>query len=256
VRHATPETSGWLDARGFPEYGVLNSSSIGHALHYVARRASASDGLLDSLDPENFAAAERFFEVRSEAAALAIAERLRARYVITMFFPGKQPHAVATRLHRHDGVGPGRRLRRFRLVTEGPTGGRPLGDLFGFPRPADVVPYKLFEIVPGALLEVQGRPGTPVLASLEIGTPSGRRFAYTAQASVAADGLARLRVPYATARTTPAHALGLWRVEVGGEVRRVDVSEADVLEGRRVSVPAHGPRLPAGTSSGSGRPRA
>jgi len=256
VRRATPETSGWLDARGFPEYGVLNSSSIGHALHYVARRASASDGLLDSLDPENFAAAERFFEVRSEAAALAIAERLRARYVITMFFPGKQPHAVATRLHRHDGVGPGRRLRRFRLVTEGPTGGRPLGDLFDFPRPADVVPYKLFEIVPGALLEVRGAPGAPVLAAVEVRTPTGRRFEYEAQASVADDGVARLRVPYATAPSTPARALGPWRVRVDGAEHAVDVSEADVLEGRTVPVPAHGPRPPAGTSSGPGRPRA
>jgi dolichyl-diphosphooligosaccharide--protein glycosyltransferase len=256
VRRATPETSGWLDAKGFPEYGVLNSPSIGHALHYVARRASASDGLLQSVDPENFAAAERFFEVRSEATSLAIAKRLRARYVITMFYPGKQPHAVASRLHRGDGAGEGRRLRHFRLVTEGPVGGRPLGDLFGFSRPADVVPYKLFEIVPGALLEVRGAPGSTVEAAVEVRTPGGRRFEYAARASVADDGVARLRVPYATAPSTPVRVLGPWRVRVDGAELAVDVSEADVLEGRSVPVPARGPRTPAATSSAGEPPRA
>jgi asparagine N-glycosylation enzyme membrane subunit Stt3 len=256
VRRATPETSGWLDEVGLPEYGVLNAPSLGHALHYVARRASAANGFLHTLDAENFAAAERFFEVRSEAKALAIAGRLRARYVITMFFPGAQPRSVTTRLERHDGVGPSRRLRHFRLVTEGPAGGRPLGDLFGFERPAAAVPYKLFEIVPGAVLAVAGAPGAPVQASLEVRTPTGRRFQYAAQSRVADDGLARLRVPYATGRTTPARALGPWRVRVGDEERVVEVSDADVLEGRTVAVPAPGARPPPATSSAPGRPRA
>jgi hypothetical protein len=164
---------------------------------------------------------------------------------------------VAARLQRHDGAGPGRRLRHFRLVTEGPAGGRPLGDLFGFPRPADVVPYKLFEIVPGAVLEVRGAPGAPVLASVEVRTPTGRRFEYEAQASVADDGVARLRVPYATAASaTPTRALGPWRVAVDGAEFAVDVSEADVLEGRSVPVSARGPREPAATSSAGEPPRA
>jgi hypothetical protein len=164
---------------------------------------------------------------------------------------------VAARLQRHDGAGPGRRLRHFRLVTEGPAGGRPLGDLFGFPRPADVVPYKLFEIVPGAVLEVRGAPGAPVLASVEVRTPTGRRFEYEAQASVADDGVARLRVPYATAASaTPTRALGPWRVAVDGAEFAVDVSEADVLEGRSVPVSARGPRAPAATSSAGEPPRA
>jgi dolichyl-diphosphooligosaccharide--protein glycosyltransferase len=256
VRRATPETSGWLDAQGFPEYGVLNSPSIGHALHYVARRASASDGLLESVDSENFAAARRFFQVRSEAAALAIAKRLHARYVITMHYPGKQARSVSARLHRGDGAGEGGRLRHFRLVTEGPAGGRPLGDLFGFPRPADVVPYKLFEIVPGALLEVRGAPGANVEAAVEVRTPAGRRFEYAARATVADDGVARLRVPYATASSTPARALGPWRVRVEGTELAVHVSEADVLQGRTLSVPARGPRAPAATSSAGEPPRA
>jgi dolichyl-diphosphooligosaccharide--protein glycosyltransferase len=256
VRRATPETSGWLDAPGFPEYGVLNAPSIGHAVHYVARRASASDGLLETLDPENFAAGKRFFEVRSEAAALAIANRLRARYAITMHYPGKSPRSVSARLHRGDGVGEGRRLRHFRLVTEGPAGGRPLGDLFGFPRRPEVVPYKLFEIVPGALLEVPGAPGAEVEATVEVGTPAGRRFPYAARGTVADDGFVRLRVPYATASSTPARALGPWRVRVDGAELAVEVSEADVLEGRTVRVPARGPGGPAATSSAGEPPRA
>lgn len=253
VRRATPETSGFLDAGGFPEYGVLNPARIGHPIHYVARRASAADGLLHTVGAENFAAARRFFEVKSEAAALEIAKRLRARYVVTMFFPGATPESVATRLQRDDGAA-GRRLRRFRLVTEGPPGGRPLGDLLQLPRPEAVVPYKLFEVVAGALLEVRGAPGAPVLASVTVQTPTGRRFEYRAMARVEPEGVARLRVPYATEGGTPAHTLGPWRVRVGDAERSVRVGEADVLEGRRVPVagPAEASPAARGTRATSG----
>ena len=43
VRAATPETSGYLDGDGAPEYGILCHPNIGHVLHYIARRATPAD---------------------------------------------------------------------------------------------------------------------------------------------------------------------------------------------------------------------
>ena len=40
VRSATPETTGFLEPSKPAEYGILADPSLGHALHYVARRAT------------------------------------------------------------------------------------------------------------------------------------------------------------------------------------------------------------------------
>jgi Archaeal glycosylation protein B long peripheral domain len=260
VRQATPETSGFLGP-GRPEYGVLCRPRIGHALHYLARRAAPADGFLYTLGPENFAAALRFFRVPSEAEAVQIAERLGIRYVVTMFFPGMLPGSVEARLQVEGGAGDADgegRLEHFRLITEGPADGSPLSDLFGFPRPEHVVPYRLFERVEGAVLVAHAPPGTPISARLWLVSPLGRRFAYRARGEAGADGAARLRVPYATDRTSPTVAHGIWRVQVGVRVAAVAVSDTAVREGREIAVeaPDAEPAQKASKSSASKRTRA
>jgi hypothetical protein len=246
VRRSTPETSGYFDPQERPEYALLNPSRLGHSIHYVARRPSAADGFLEQLDPERFAATQRFFELRGERKAVALAAALRARYVVTMHFPGIEPGSLEARLQHADGLGE-RPLAHFRLVTEGPRNGRPLGDLLGLPRPEGVVPYKLFEIVRGAWLQVSGPPEAPIEAELDLATPLGRRLTYRVAGRVGADGWARLRLPYPSTPTAPVRSLGDWRVRVGGEVREVRVSEADVREGR--VVPLQPPEAGAGQTA-------
>ncbi|MEN8183273.1 MAG: hypothetical protein ABFS46_12145, partial [Myxococcota bacterium] len=241
VRRVTPETSGFLDDGEAPEYGILSRMHIGHPLHYVARRASASDGLLGITGPENFAATMRFLEARSEARAVALAEGLGARYVVTSYFPGMRPGTIEARLHEEAGIG-SEPLEHFRLVAEGPKGGRPLSDLFGLPRPDVVVPYRLFEIVPGAVLEVRAPAGTPVSASVTLRTPL-RRFTWKAEGVADAEGVARIRVPYPTEGSAPTTALGSYRVEAGDVVRLAAVSEAEVRSGSTVRI---GPPPPSG----------
>jgi hypothetical protein len=239
VRRATPETSGYLSP-GVPEYGIAVPSAIGHPLHWTARRASAADGLLGLAGPANYAASQRLFATPSEAEALDLARRLRARYAITLFLPGLPPGAFATGLHRHDGLGGAEPTSHFRLVTEGPAGGRPLGDLLGLPRPHDVVPYKLFEIVPGARLRVAGAPGGKASASLALHTPLGRRLAYRVGASVGADGSAELVVAYPTDASAPVRAGGPYAVRVDGRETHVEVPEQAVREGATLPVRAEG----------------
>ncbi len=236
VRSVTPETSGYLDSDGIPEYGILCSPNIGHALHRVARRATAANGFQYLVGAENFRDAQRFYQLKEEAEAVRVAERLRARYAVTMFFPGIQRGTIEARLQLHDGASGAARLTRFRLVTEGPRGGVPLGDLFGFPRPRSVVPYKLFEIVTGAVLEARADPETPVSAILNLITPMGRRIQYRAAGRVGADGVARLTLPYPTEGVMPVHSIGPYHVRIGDAEQKVWISEAQVQAGSIIAV--------------------
>ena len=66
----------------------------------------------------------------------------------------------------------------------------------------DAVPYKLWEIVPGAVIQLVLPPHERVEARLAVETPIGRRFVYRASAVSNDEGIATLRVPYATGATT------------------------------------------------------
>jgi hypothetical protein len=237
VRAATPETAGYLAADGTPAYGVLVEPSLGHALRYASRRAVPADNFGPYLDAERYERVNRFFGARSEAEAAGIAASLRTRYVATALHGALRAPAstVQRRLHERDGsaAGDGGHLERFRLVTEGPKGGLPFLPLAA---PSHLPPYKLFELVEGAVLEVRAAPGSVVRAELALETPLGRRFTFRAAARADAGGLARLRVPYATEPSAPTRAAGPWRVRSDGRERQAEVSERDVALGRVVRV--------------------
>jgi dolichyl-diphosphooligosaccharide--protein glycosyltransferase len=241
VRRATPETSGFLDVDGRPEYGILCTPSLGHTLHYMARRATPANNFGPYLDAPKYLAVLRFYQSRSEATALEIADELGVRYVVTHPRRDAGTARFADRLHRWDGSG--RRgepaSERLRLVTEGPRGGVIQSDWFepDVP-PGGRVPYKLFERVEGALLEVSGPPGAPVEAQLELATPLGRRLRYRARGTLGSDGRLRLRVPYATEPRAPVRALGPYQLRVGGAPTEVRVSEEAVLRGSVLRVGA------------------
>lgn len=235
VRAATPETAGYLDASHAPEYGLLVQPTLGHAIRWASRRPVPADNFGPYLDEENFALASRFFATGSEPEAVGIAARLRTRYVVTAVHARRHAASVQRRLHLEDGSARGDlgHLEHFRLVTEGPLGGRPLLPVAA---PRSVPPYKLFEVVKGAELEVRAAPDTAVRAELELETPTGRRFVYRAVARAAAGGWARLRVPYATEPGPPTRALGPWRIRGAGAEVEVAVPERDVLEGGAIRV--------------------
>jgi len=233
VRAATPETSGYLNEAAAPEYAILSPSGFGHVLHYAARRATPSDNFGVWLDAEKFRATARFFAATTEAESAAIAERLGSRFVMTADHPGLRAPRIDYRLQREHGsaVGRARHLERFRLITEGPKGGRPLAALRGT---SAVVPYKLFELVEGAVLDVEGAPRTVATAEIVLVSPIGERFRFAARGVLDDDGRLALRVPYATDGRTPTRAVGPWIVRVGQRELRFSVAERDVLEGRHV----------------------
>jgi len=244
LRAVTPETGGFDDPATAPAYGVLAPPNVGHALRWGAQRALAADNFGPYAGSRHFQEARAFSWLESEAEAVALAERLRARFVVTAEYGAMPPRSLAARLHRDDGRARAGepRWEHFRLVAEGPAGGRPLADLVGAPTPAGAIPYKLFEVVPGAVIEAPAAPGTPVVARVLLETAGGRRIPYRAATLAADDGFARLRVPYpgpeplASDGAGKVRALGPWRVRIGGVLHEVAVGEHDVLSGATVAV--------------------
>lgn len=232
VREVTPETSGYLDAAR-PEYGVLCKPSHGHAIVWEAHRPTSANGFGPYLDAERYEAVLAFYRATSEARAVEIARALEARYAITWDHDRLASGRFAHFLHRLDGtLGAGwRHAEHFRLIDEGPQGGVPLFTSFPRGAPRGVIPYKLFERVEGVRVEARPGPGGALHAALDLVTPGGRRFTWRAAARAGADGVARLRLPYATDGATPTKAAGPYRIEVGGRSSSLSLAEAQVLAG-------------------------
>jgi len=233
VRRATPETPGWLADGGAPTWGILVNPNFGHTLRYYSRLPVAADNFWDKFP--SFERATSVLGLEREEDALATVDELRARYVVTADGP-PEVQSLGGRLQFDDGSARGGRpaLGHFRLVTEGPAGGRPLADLFGVRRPAQVIPYKLFEIVAGAALELHAAEGTRADAEVQVRTPIGRRFTWRVEGEADASGLARLRLPYATRTALPTRPTGPWRVRAGDAAWTLEVDDAQVEAGSTI----------------------
>jgi hypothetical protein len=215
---------------------------LGHLFVYNARRPVPANNFGPYLDAEKFDRAREFYLVSSEAEAVAIAERLGVRYVVTQAqgVVARSPGELFEQLHARDGAAAAGRpaLERFRLVTE-----LPFEDsrrAFTWPprrRSKPPMLFKLFELVEGAVLEVRGEPGELLVAEVPIGTPSGRRFLHRAVSAADSSGTARVRVPYSTDASPHAGATGPYAVRFGGASWQVRVPDAAVREGRVIGVP-------------------
>jgi hypothetical protein len=96
--------------------------------------------------------------------------------------------------------------------------------------------FKLFEPVAGARLAVRARaPGSRVEASTELRTNRGRVVTWRTHAFAGADGVAVLRLPYATGFNGVVLA-GPWRVSDGGAGGAVAATEQAVLLGERLEL--------------------
>jgi asparagine N-glycosylation enzyme membrane subunit Stt3 len=244
VREVTPETSGYFDSEQKPEYGVVSHANFGHAIQNVARRPTPTDPFWAFIGVENWNAAFGLLGASSEAEALKLARRLRARYVMT--FSSADPDALEGWLHHADGrrAGPWAAAEHFRLVTEGPKGGVHFARSFQVQAGERVTgpatpPYKLFEVVEGAQIEVGAAAGDDVVATLTLRTPTGREIVYEQRATAGPEGLAILRVPYPTLAVggdERVRALAPYRVSTGQRSAAVAISEEDVSSGAVVPV--------------------
>jgi dolichyl-diphosphooligosaccharide--protein glycosyltransferase len=247
VREASPETSGYFDVSDLPEYGIVANANLGHAIQNVAHRPTPTDPFWAFIGKQNWDRSFELLGADSEARALELAEELRARYVVTM--SSSDPTTLEGWLHHGDGLAfrdwPA--SQRLRLATEADIGGVPLTGLFrrkGGRTASDrtTPPYKLFEIVDGAVVEARVEPGAEVRLTLALESPAGRSIHYRASAVANSEGLARLRVPYATGESGDGIrvvAPGPYRLRVAECTIAVPVTGAQVRTGAVVAVSAN-----------------
>jgi dolichyl-diphosphooligosaccharide--protein glycosyltransferase len=241
LREHTPTTSGWL-GDGRPEYGVLAPWPLGHLIQHAGRRPTIVDNFGDDLGEQGFAFAAQAFSSAAPDAAAALAER-RLRYVVVQksagFLGGPASDGSLLRaLYDRDGSGsespaadawPALPQHRFAFETKG----------LDFREREAAAAYKVFETVPGALLEGRASPGALVGVRLGVFTNRGRKFLFETHAVAEPSGAYRVRVPYATeggpegVRTAP-----FYRLQCGEELRVVAVDEAAVTQGRSLPAPS------------------
>ncbi|MEE2675196.1 MAG: hypothetical protein VX466_15465 [Myxococcota bacterium] len=224
VREATPETG------ETPEYGILTPSLMGLAMNARGRRPTPAGNFGPYVGREGFELTRAFYRQTDEQEAFRQLRARRIRYVVTSDAGRGAPASMLHRLHHDDGSRVEGRpaLGHFRLVTERPPRGVPLGALTGAAPDFVDNPYKLFEAVEGAVLNVTGSPpGQPVFVELEVTTPAGRKFSYRASARASRQGLARVRVPYAGEGY-------IVRTESG--IHEVAVREDQVVSGYEIEV--------------------
>ncbi len=220
---------------GTLQYSVLCFWDLGHVIQSVGRRPVVVNNFGDDLGDRHFEDSMEFLLVKDESRALEILEKYRVRYVVTRS-PRSEgelvPGSVVHRLHANDGnvwSSPGGerwpRLQHFRLVHEsGPDPGRGRKD----PWPL----YKVFEFVPGALVEGQANPGSQVNARLRLKSNQGRPFQYIAAARTGPDGRFQLRIPYSTEPSEGLpQILGGLRLVSGDASRSRKIPERAVLRG-------------------------
>jgi hypothetical protein len=244
VRAATPETAGWDDPSQRPAYGIITPPTLGFIVNARGRRPTPAGNFGPYVGREGIEATNLFYLATTEPLALRAIRDLRVRYAITSD-EGQAPKRLWHRLHHGDGTTRPDRpaLGHFRLVTESRQPGVPLGALRGATPNFVEVPYKLFEIVEGAILEVSGTAGEALVAEIEIESPTGRRFRYRSESGIGESGVGRLRLPYSTdepGRSDVARATGPYRVTRGDESWHVSVSDSQVRNGEILR--AEGPR--------------
>jgi asparagine N-glycosylation enzyme membrane subunit Stt3 len=239
----------------------MSEWSYGHEIQWFARKPVISTPFGTEIDARSLADAAAFFLASDPAAAEALLRRRGVGFVflaspveeaaLMLPYAPREPAPVAvgyglergrvfqirepfgvlvpSRLFYFDGgwpSGEGAALDAYRLIAESPERVQVLT--------VTTQRFKLFELVDGARLRVQGAdPGAPVAAAILVRTNVGREFLWTANAPSDAVGVATLRIPYATGANGLAAASPCTVIQ-GSRARQVPVPERAVLAGEEV----------------------
>ncbi|HEY5975233.1 MAG TPA: hypothetical protein VIU41_10860, partial [Geobacteraceae bacterium] len=260
LRDKTPATADFATPLSPPAYGVLSEWHNGAYIDYLGRRPTVATnfgwethGLFESAafltmtDPD---AAERLLlenRVRylvlddisamlpAQAAIAAYGEK-SGRYGALVLPPFKPLASMYYRLYIQDGAAyqvadvSAAALGGYRLVFE--TVGTNFDPVVG-----PVSRYKIYQVVPGALVAGRARPGATVTLELPLKSPTGRLFSW--KSGVVADQTGRFscRVPYATDRPSgDVVPQDSYLVHSGGATVRLVVPEAAVANGQTVQL--------------------
>jgi len=258
LREKTPATSHWTNPRTRPEYGVLARWSLGALIYQVAQRPALSTAF--GWEGYGFYQEAGFWVTEDAAQALSVAREARVRYVVVQAIHdlktdfavasqgaargelpsglvGQQLH-VERSMHQRLMQGDGSMMRAadamlpaleaVRLVYESPYLAQTAGGEMSY--------YKVFEVVPGAVISGKAPSGEAVILKLDLLTTRERTLTYLTRVRADQQGRFTARVPYATdSRQGDTRPLGEYTLYVGQAVQgQVSVSEAEVVNGSTV----------------------
>ena len=235
LRERTAGPADALDGRTPPAWSVVASNDWGHLVTLWGQRAAVATPFSQAqVHVRGNARAAAVLTATGDDEAWRRAVDTGARYVLVT--PGPVAGASAAqlaaglnrRLLEHAGTREGEASGHFALVFDAP-GGRSEGDSRPFGR--------LFEVVPGAVLEGTAPPGSEVRARLALHTNAGEALTAVHAARAGEDGRYALRVALATEPLGAVEPLGPWRVTAGQDEHPVEVSSEAVRAGRSVRVP-------------------
>lgn len=244
AKRSARRSADWLRTHASPEECVLALWGQGHAITWAARLPIVASPYGSYVGEEEFLDSFRFFAASDPAAAEALLERRDVRYVLVTSDLDEQWPSIA----RAAAVGAdaeslrrslvpslllkGEALSFLRLVYAPPEVDERLARAGSGPREPGGL---LYERVAGARVEIRGTPGdvVEVGATLRCGNWS---LPYRGRATVGADGVARLRVPYSDAGAGDVRLDGGLQARVGARAVALRVSEADVRSGALVRV--------------------
>jgi hypothetical protein len=270
---AARQMAEWLRAQPFPEQdpGVLAVWSWGHLIEWAAARPTVATNFGLYVGEDSFRDPSRFFLAEDPAAAEALLARRHAGHVlVTSDLPDHlnsmllavDPSLRARYVEETIGTGGTLTPEWFRTL-----GARLMfdGSVFG-PAGAEEPPLDFLRLVfvsglrdPERTLRSAAEPspagwlwqrvaGARVVARtereselsvrIEIEYPrAGHRLVWSGSARSGADGVARLRVPYATKGPNGQGRAVTATWSIGGRSGTLELSEADVLTGGEVTLP-------------------
>ncbi len=266
----------WLErrTRGRELESVLASWDHGHALEWVARRASVGTNFGSYVGEDSYLDPWRFFLEEDPRAAEALLERRRARHVLITGDFSKDLEVMLRLLRPEERrsyllipeQGPVFVSQRFfptlagRLMMNGRLAELATRSLVGpsldFLRLVHISPHVLagpppvrhtlapvpvgwiWERVRGAELLVRGEPGESVRVEFELDYPDARqKLTWIGEARVGADGVALVRMPYSTEGPNgDAVPRGPANWRIGARSGQVAVPEAAVQAGASIEL--------------------
>lgn len=264
---AVKELAGWIREHTPtpPDYAVLAPWTWGHELEWNADRPTVATNFGTFVGEDAFRAPARFFMAEDPRAGEAILERRRARYVVVT---SDLPFQVGPLIHAADLS----KLRRYMDPTAreglglfpawfGTVGARLLfsgqptrpdgvgGESLDFVRLVHAVGHDsryqartplamVWERVPGAIVTAEASPGDTLTIGLVVRYPrADHELEWRRRGIAGADGVARVRVPYATDEPNgDGLADGPARWRLGGREGQVVIPESALREGSVLSL--------------------
>lgn len=266
LKNNTPDPGYFSSPQKKPDYGVLADWSYGHYLNFYAERPNIANPFgWGKTHRGGVFAVSRFLVEGNRGKAIGMLKELGARYVLVeepdlarhLTYLGQHPgkfyqksrdgkyvetaryfSSMGSRLFYGDGSAVNIAGKNISAVTM-------MRLVYDSNKNSDLVanfrqkyPYtKVFELVKGAVLAGQTKPGVNVIVTLDIVTSTGRKFTYTSVTSSDSKGRYSLVLPYSTkGNPYETGAAGQYIVSSAGKQFKLDVNEHQVINGSGIKL--------------------